>query len=483
MNLLQLIRPGTIYFGDCLEIARLWQPEQVDLIYLDPPFNSKRNYNILFGTETGHPSSQYLAFHDTWQWDAIAAERVRAMTSAVNNPASTAIRGLQIVLGSSGMLSYLSYMAERLVELKALLKSTGSIYLHCDPTASHYMKILMDSIFEPSNFQNELVWHYTNASRGKRRWAKSHDVILWYGRSKDFKFNREEVLAPFQSGMTEWRYTQGGQAGRPMPKGKTPDDVIALPSLNAMAAERTGYPTQKPEELLARLVKAGTEEGDLVLDPFCGCGTTLLAAHANGRKWAGVDISAFAVENVVRWRLDRRNIAVKTAGIPTDLDSARLLADRDAFKFEAWAVNQVPGLAPNTKQVGDGGIDGRGMLLNPISGSESRLVLAQVKKGRPTMDSVRAFRGVVENQDESAAAGVMITLESNWTRGMEAEFAKAGSFDIEGSAQRWPRLQFWSIAELFARQSRPDLPPMADPVTGKELSPTSLWAAGRGQIW
>ena len=476
MNLLGTIEPGTIYFGDCLDIARSWQPEQVDLIYLDPPFNSKRNYNILFGKDTDDRSSQYLAFEDTWQWDAQAAERVRAITSAISSPARDAIRGLQIVFGESGMLAYLSYMAERLIEMRALLKATGSIYLHCDPTASHYLKIVMDAIFGPENFLNEIIWHYTNASRGKRQWAKSHDVILWYGRSSGFVFNRDEALVPFQSGMTKWRYERGGQAGKQMPKGKTPDDVISLPSLNAMAKERTGYPTQKPEALLANIVRASSHEGDLVLDPFCGCGTTLLAAHGAGRQWAGIDISAFAVENVVRWRLNRRGIDAKTAGIPTDVASAKLLAERSPFKFEAWAVNQIPGMAPNTRQVGDGGIDGRGILLNPVCGSANRLVLAQVKKGKPTMDSVRAFRSVVDDQSNGAVAGVFITLEKNWTRGMEAEFVKSGSLQIEGSPECWPRLQFWSIEDLFARRLRPRLPAMTDPVTGKEMPPASLWA-------
>ncbi|MYC54934.1 MAG: site-specific DNA-methyltransferase, partial [Chloroflexi bacterium] len=186
-------------------------------------------------------------------------------------------------------------MAVRLRAMRRVLKDTGSIYLHCDPTASHYLKLLMDAILGKANFVNELIWYYTNASRGKRKFAKAHDIVFWYSKSQNnFVFNRDDVLVPFQSGMTEWRYTKGGQAGKEMPKGKTPDDVYILPSLNAMAKERLGYPTQKPLALMERIIRASSNEGDTVLDPFCGCGTTVHAAEVLGRKWLGIDISKFS---------------------------------------------------------------------------------------------------------------------------------------------------------------------------------------------
>ena len=235
-----------IFEDDNLPIMQSMDSQSVDLIYLDPPFNT---YN------------RYPEFNDSWSSDE----------------------------------SYLNYMSIRLREMHRLLKNTGSIYLHCDQNMSHYLKILMDKIFGRNNFQNELIWYYKNASRGKTKFAKSHDVIFWYKKGKSCVFNQNDVLSDFESGMTAWRYTAGGQSGKPIPKGKTPDDVITLPSLNAMANERCGYPTQKPLALLDLIIRASSNENDLVLDPFCGCGTTLVAAKNLNRKFIGIDNSNTAI--------------------------------------------------------------------------------------------------------------------------------------------------------------------------------------------
>lgn len=474
------IRPSTLYYGDCLDVMREWDKSQVDLIYLDPPFNSKANYNILFGENPDGKSGQFMAFEDTWAWDAAAAKRVEDLRKAKANPAHRVIEGFETILGPSGMLAYISYMAERLYECHRILKSRGSMYLHCDPTASHYLKVLMDAVFTQrtrGSFRNEIAWYYANASRGKRWWAKAHDIILWYSKDgKEWTFNRDDVLTPFTSGMTAWRYTHGGQKGKKMPEGKTPDDVICLPALNAMSKERTGYPTQKPLDLLDLLVRASSNPGDLILDPFCGCGTAVVAANRLDRRWAGIDISAFAVETVMQLRLRKVGIPVSIEGIPVDLHSASLLAAEDPFKFETWAVIQVPGLYPNDRQRGDQGVDGRGTLLNRTEEGKDGVVV-QVKSGKATQAHLRDFLHVLDRDD--AAAGVFMTLEKKHvTRPMRRLAGAQGSFRIKGSPTEYPRVQFWSLEEWFRgkkkRGALPLLPAMANPVTGKRMQET-LW--------
>lgn len=298
----------TIFEGDNLHILRGLDSETIDLIYLDPPFNSNRTYEAPIGSEAAG-----AAFRDSWTlsdldnaWHGELAEREPALYSAIS--------AAEFSHGKS-MKAYLIMMGIRMLEMKRVMKSTGSIYLHCDPTASHYLKGMMDAIFGKDNLQNEIVWYYKNASRGKKRLAKAHDIIFWYSKSKeDFIFNRNEVLAPYESGMTEWRYTRGGQSGNEMPRGKTPDDVIIIPSLNAMSKERLGYPTQKPLALLEHIIKASSNSRDIVLDPFCGCATTCIAAERLQRQWIGIDLSPKAVE-LVRLRLERELNLTEQPGI------------------------------------------------------------------------------------------------------------------------------------------------------------------------
>ncbi len=472
MNVMERIRPGTVYFGDCLEVMTSWIQNQVDLIYLDPPFNSKKNYNILFGTETNGKSSQFLAFEDTWQWDRPAQRRLDQFRGAVAHPASAAVLGLHSVLGDSGMMSYLSYMAERLYHAHRVLKATGSIYLHCDPNASHYLKVIMDQICGAENFQNEFIWYYGGGGASKKRWARKHDVLLFYTKSSEWTFNADAVRSKHK-----WDRGQKRADGseRSLDKGKLPDDVFQHHSLMPWSKERLGYPTQKPLALLERIVAASSKEGDLILDPFCGCGTAVVAAHQLGRRWAGIDISPFAVEHVIKVRLNKLRVRAKTDGIPFDMASARALAKADPFRFEAWAVNQIPGMAPNTKQTGDEGIDGRGTLLSEADETDHRIVLAQVKggSGGPSADAVRAFCQVVSNPKNAAVAGIFITLERRWSSKMLAEFERFGQFRLKGGAEYFPRLQFWSIEDHFDGK-RPVLPSLTDPVTGREMS-HPLW--------
>ena len=506
-----------------------WPSEQIDLIYLDPPFNSKADYNVLFGTENGVPA-QVRAFTDTWTWNGAAAERYDALSHAVAHPAHGAVRGLHQILGKSGMLSYLTYMAQRLAECKRVLKPTGSIYLHCDPTASHYLKALMDSIFGAQHFRNEITWQRTESHNTATRYGNIADILLYYSRSENPTWNGgyhtyedgarfsdaqlqryrhrdpdgrryrlDDLTAPrpnSSSGKFEWRGTMPGTTrgwgyrleqletwwdeGRIHTKrdgtprmdglkvyledspGKRLQNVWTdVPRIPNTSAERLGYDTQKPIDLLERIVKASSNEGDLVLDPFCGCGTTLAAANKLNRRWVGIDISPFAARLVRDVRL--KDASIPIYGIPADMERARELLRRNAFDFEAWIVMSIEGLAANETQVGDGGIDGRGRML-VVPDDESGLVLAQVKGGGYTASALRDFEGTMAR--EKATAGIFVTLDRVKTSTAHAAARMKGEYTV--GASRYPRLQFWS-AEEYLNGIRPNLPAMADPFTGKPI--------------
>ena len=329
--------PNRLYFGDCLDVMREDIPNRsVDLIYLDPPFNSKRLYSAYTG------GARWVAFDDTWRWPE-AVEEFREV-AAITGMAGT-MEGLRQIIGEGPNMAYLSYMANRMLECRRVLADHGSIYLHCDPTMSHYLKVVMDAIFGRKNFRNEIIWHYKNASRGKRQLAKAHDTILWYSMSNHYQFHRERILSPFESGMTAWRYTRGGQRGQSMPSGKTPDDVVEMPSLNAMAKERV-YPTQKPLSLLEHIIKTSSNEGDMVMDPFCGSGTTLYAAQTLDRRWTGIDMcvnDCKVIEKRLTSSFDGIWTDVEFIGMPKTVDDARMIAGVDAFRFERWAASLVEG--------------------------------------------------------------------------------------------------------------------------------------------
>lgn len=519
----------------------------MDLIYLDPPFNSNATYNQLFGTENGVPA-QVRAFEDTWTWNAAAADRYDELSHAVAHPAHRVIEGLFQILGESGMLAYLTYMAERLAQCKRLLQPKGSIYLHCDPTASHYLKSLMDAIFGPQNFRNEVIWKRTSAHSGAKRFGPVHDTLLFYTASDKYTWNRtyqpydpaylkkhyrhKDKRGQFRIGDLTGSGIRSGDSGKPWrgydptsagrhwalpstrslpnwfkppagfpemnlqnrldvldaqglvywpPKGSVPsfkryldvmkgmaaqDIVVDISPIPSRSAERLGYPTQKPRALLERLIEASSNPGDLVLDPFCGCGTTLDAADRLQREWVGIDISPFAIRLVRDQRLKDSSISIH--GIPTDMEGARLLLDNNPFDFEAWIVSCIEGLAPNEIQVGDRGIDGRGKMLEAPD-DEKGMVLAQVKGGGYTADSLRSFEAVM--QREKATAGIFVTLKRVTTPSAHAAARKRGVLEL--GASRYPRLQFWSVEDYFDGIV-PRLPAMADPYTGKPVQPDML---------
>lgn len=461
-----MMKPNSLYYGDCLEVMREWPDDLIDLCYLDPPFNSKTDYNILFeqgGLQGSVDRSQTIAFADTWHWDDTAAERVDAIKRAAANPACDAITGLHIALGNSGMIAYLSYMAERLIEIKRTLKRTGSVYLHCDPTASHYLKVVMDAIFGYQNFRNEIIWRIgwiSGYKSQKRGWIRNHDTILYYIQSDEAakKFNKEYI--PYPEGYVRRDGKPPTGKGIPVEDTWNSSDTDVLDSImiKSFSTEKLGYPTQKPVALLERIIKASSSEGDVILDPFCGCGTAIVAADNLNRQWIGIDVSPFAIDLIRTKRLP--HIVIEVNGVPIDLNTATIMAGEKPFEFEKWAVTRIPGLAPNSKQVGDQGIDGRGYLLN----HSPNLVLAQVKGGRFSMSQFRDFLHTVRR--ENAAMGIYITLNKTTSRNARAEATHAGEMKI--GAKSYPKVQLWSIEELFDDRE-PILPPLADPYTGKAM--------------
>ncbi|MCY3746328.1 MAG: DNA methyltransferase [Acidobacteria bacterium] len=467
---------NTLYYGDCLDWMEQWPDRSVDLIYLDPPFNSNADYNMLYSSAAG--GAQYRAFNDTWYWDEGAAERYDVYQGAPGRPAHSAVMGMAQIFGRSGMLAYLTYMAERLEQMHRLLRPTGSIYLHCDPTASHGLKLLMDSIFGQQNFRNEIVWYYYNKmhDRRKKMFAAAADSILFYvkDRSSDFPFTqlRERREKPIKQlvrrkkdgRMVNARDEQGNLIYQTRTH-RTIDNVWRLPCLQPAAKERLGYPTQKPLSLLERIIEASSNPGDLVLDPFCGCGTAIEAAHKLKRGWVGIDISSFAIDLIRSERM--KGMKIPTKGIPQDVASARKMAREQPFAFESWAVTRLPGFAPNTKQVADGGVDGRAMLAEKPEDFDSRLALAQVKGGKFSLSGLRDFTGVVKR--DQAAVGCFVTLEPVNTPAARAEVAGLGKIRVGGRDFR--RMSLWPVSDYFDRRL-PVLPSMTDPYTGRPMAPS-----------
>ena len=454
--------PQTLYYGDCFDWMRQWPGSSVDLIYLDPPFNSSANYNILFGEGNGVPA-QVRAFRDTWKWDAAAAARTRRIVNAAAHPAHRVIAGMQCFLGGSGMLAYISYLAERLPEMRRLLKPTGSVYLHCDPTASHYLKILMDGVFGADNFRNEIVWAYRTGGVSLRRWPRKHDIILFYVKTNAYQHRPPQERIIYDRPFFNQQFDAEGRPYADVYIRDVWDGEDVRPVIN-VSRERIGYPTQKPIALLERIIRASSDEGDLALDPFCGGGTTMVAAARLSRQWIGIDLSPHAVD-ITQQRLAPLGIQANVEGIPQDLAGARRLARGNPQDFEAWAVTRIPGLAPNEIKVGDGGIDGRGRMQAKPSDYDSPLVLAQVKGGRPTIEQVRAFLSAMER--DNAAMGVFVTLDKFGSRS-GAWDETAGKGDITVGAETYPRAQLWSIAEYFDDRM-PRIPTMLDPNTGQPV--------------
>ena len=448
-----------LYYGDNLDILRSHiKDETVDLIYLDPPFKSNRDYNVLFAEQNGNRSAaQIKAFEDTWEWNTIAAEAYQEIVET-GGRVSQAMQAFRTILGESDMMAYLAMMATRLIELHRVLKPTGSIYLHCDPTASHYLKMLMDAAFGPNNFRNEIIWCYRGAGYPKNDFGKRHDVIFRYSKTDKYVFNLDDVREPYAE-TTKERFkhhignVRKGKDFGPQklhPLGKQPDDWWQIQPIAPSAKERLGYPTQKPEALLERIIQASSNEGDVVLDPFCGCGTTIAVAQKFKRNWIGIDITHLAVA-LMKYRLkdmfdDRAKYEI--VGEPVSLPDAKTLAKNDPYQFQWWSLGLVGARPVEQKKGADKGIDGRLYFHDEPDNykAKTKQILFSVKAGRTGPTHVRDLRGVIER--EEAAIGVFICMQKP-TKSMRTEIASAGFYKSPWQEKPYPRLQIFTVEELL----------------------------------
>ena len=492
--------------------------ESVDLIYLDPPFNSNADYNMIFKDKDGKKSgAQILAFEDTWSW---TAESEATLDYLATTRIGSVVLGLQQAVGKNDLFAYVVAMATRLLELHRVLKKSGSVYVHCDPTASHYLKIVLDAVFGPKNYKNEITWkRATSGQKGAqhapKKFGRNRDTILFYAKdAKQAKFN--PVRKPLTEEQRNKKFSKKDPDGRrwmddsahiwstpgmgarpnlcytwngftnPHPSGwrlsrekmdkeyqkgnfeivKKPDGSKKLirkvyeddyagenmgdfwdDILPAQGGERVGYPTQKPEALLERIIKASSDEDDTVLDPFCGCGTTVMEAERLNRSWVGIDITHLAVSLIAKRLSDKFKIKPDIRGIPKSLESAKMLAEQNKFQFETWAVSMIPNVHPNQKQTGDKGVDGSGQIR--VQGPGGRIkhetVIASVKGGRNLQPSM--IRDLIGTMGDRAAFGIFICLEKP-SAGMYKAAARAGVYHTEYGT--YPKVQIYTVEEYFA---------------------------------
>lgn len=451
-----------LYYGDNLDILRRYiQDESVDLIYLDPPFKSDQSYNIIFQERNGTKSrAQIKAFEDTWHWDFSAA---RTWTEIVEKSSNRRLADLMVAmrkfLGDNDMMAYLVMMAIRSQELHRVLKPTGSIYLHCDPTASHYLKLVMDAVFGHRQFRNEIVWHSDIGSRPKYDFKRKHHILFRYTKTKKCTYNdpRMPALNPDRYDKVDTdgrRYFVRGDSGKKcyLDEGIPADDVWTFVrekqfrSLNSMSKERLGYPTQKPEALLERIIKASSRKGDVILDPFCGCGTTVVVAERLKRKWIGIDVTCLAVDLMEKRLRDTFGdfVQYEVKGVPQSVKDAEDLARRSRSQFQSWVIVRV-GARPEPSIVADKGIDGTIYFHDDPEEKEIKQIIVQVKSGGVNPGMVRDLKGVVER--EKAHIGVLMTLRRP-TRGMKEEAASSG-FYKSPIGKQYPKIQILTIEELF----------------------------------
>ena len=560
-----------LYYGDNLDVLGQHVPsESVDLIYLDPPFNSNRSYNVLFRSPTGtEAQAQIEAFDDSWHWtQQTQGVYDKLVGGGAPIKVAEAIEAMRKLLGPNDMTAYLVMMTPRLVELHRVLKTTGSLYLHCDPTASHYLKLILDAVFGPEHFKNEIIWRRTGSHGKVKRFGPIHDSIFFYTKTETFTWNaptkrfmRGHVAEYFVEDESGWRTnyygnvltgsgTRGGESGQvwkgfdPTSKGRhwaipgalvdevpedmssltqhqkldrlfdlgyiriepgqawpmyqhyiTPEDGTPAPDiwayqpytegtvfdtndgidadvrwLSTRDAERLGYPTQKPIALLERIISASSNEGDVVLDPFCGCGTAVDAAQKLRRQWIGIDITYLAVDLIRKRLLHSYGPSMENqylvSGIPTDVEGAEALFNENPFDFERWAVSLVNG-EPNQKQVGDKGIDGR--IRFQAAKSAHGMVIVSVKGGKQINPSmVRDLVGTVQRQN--AEMGLLLTLTKP-TRGMIDEANHSGNYLNDFTGNTFPKIQIFTIEDLMSGKKPSMLTPILPYVKAKPRAP------------
>ncbi len=493
---MQETSPNRLYFGDNLDILREHVgDESVALIYLDPPFNSNATYNVLFRERGGSESSaQITAFDDTWSWSLESESAYQDVVARGPQKLGGLLAAMREFLGANDMMAYLTMMAERMVELRRVLKPSGSVYLHCDPTASHYLKLLMDSLFGGGNFLNEIIWHYRGAGVPKKSRAKRHDVILHYAKKRGAQFFDPDPIRQPYAEATKERFShyignvRGGQDYGEQtlnPKGKHPDDVIThIQPIAPSAKERLGYPTQKPEDLLQNFISASSEEGDVVLDPFCGCGTAIISAERLNRKWIGIDVTHIAI-TLIRHRLNdafgESLRPYEVIGDPKDLASAEALAtdsrNDGRYQFELWALGLVDARpSGDGKKGADGGIDGFINFFDDESGKPKRIVV-QVKSGGVRRADVATLKSDMER--ERAEIALLVTLRPP-TAPMMREAAEAGFYEPQGlTAARFPRVQILTVEDLLSGARRPEYPRYAPQTTFRRAPRSRSSKAGQ----
>ena len=534
-----------LYYGDNLDVLREQvKDESVDLVYLDPPFNSNANYDILFKSPAGASSdAQIEAFEDTWHWNDKAEDAFDQVMRSGNTAAAELLRAMRGFLGENDMMAYLAMMAIRLIELHRVLKPTGSLYLHCDPTASHYLKLLLDGVFGPTRYRNELVWKRVYGGKSdSHQYGRNSDRVMFYSKSDNFHFsspheiehNPETVRQWYSSSDDRGPYVKhkitaagrtGGDSGQEW-RGRLPNGHWIVPHIlknryelssgnslvgsvrerleiladagfiefsstgnpffrryldeadtprvhdiwadeavkpiNRASAERLGYPTQKPLALLERIIAASSNEGDVVLDPFCGCGTAVHAAQKLGRQWIDIDITHLAISLIEkRMKAAFPGIAFTVEGTPKDLASAEDLAARDKYQFQWWVVSMVDAMPFGGKKKGaDGGIDG--IIYFKPDGKRTEKAIVSVKGGDNVgVQMIRDLHSAMER--EKAPIGVFVT-KALPSGPMLKEAAAVGRFHAEATGKSYPRLQILTLAELFAGK-RPDIP-WVDPNAG-----------------
>ena len=509
-----------LYYGDNLDVLRRYvKDESVDLIYLDPPFNSRQDYNVLFAERDGsRSSSQIKAFEDTWEWNQEAQRTYEELVEQGGQVADV-MRAFRTFLKGSDMMAYLAMMAPRLIELRRVLKVTGSIYLHCDPTASHYLKMLMDAVFGPQYFLNEIAWRRTHSHGNvSRNFGSVSDILLVYTRTDTYTWSQQYTSFPPDYIEKTFKYqdpngrrwqsvtlrnpgprpnlrysyeASNAVTYEPHPNGwvcdpermrkldsegrlhfpKNDHGALRLkmyldespgirlqniwddiPAIGSQASERLGYPTQKPEALLERIIKTSSNEGAIVLDPFCGCGTAVVVAHRLKRRWIGIDITHLAV-NLIKTRLrdafgDQVTPTYDVIGEPTTFTEAEALAKEDPYQFQWWALSLVGARPYEQKKGSDRGIDGRLYFHDDRSGRTKQIILS-VKAGHVQVAHVRDLRGTIER--DKAEIGVLICLEKP-TKPMLHEAVEAGFYEST-SWGKFPRIQILTIEELLAGKS------------------------------
>jgi len=463
------IKTNVLYFGDNLEILRNQEyfPDNcVDLIYLDPPFNSKKDYNILFKENGGVESeAQIKAFTDTWHWTQKAEDTYHEIVTKGPLKVVKLIGALHDAIGNNDVMAYLVMMTARLIELHRVLRDTGSLYLHCDPTMSHYLKLVLDQVFGVMNFQNEIIWRYRRWPAKQRAFQRMHDVILCYlkAHGQPHRWNQlYEELSP--SSVRQWKGklrvdvtsekgTRHSEIGEKVSPGVPMSDVWEISQITAPYKEYLGYETQKPLALLERIIEASSNEGDVVLDPFCGCGTAVVAAQKLNRRWIGIDITHLAVA-LMRNRLkDSFGIDAEVIGEPVDLASAQALAHEDRYQFQWWALGLIKARPLGEKKKGaDKGIDGVIHFIDDPSGKVSRVVV-QVKSGHVGVNAVRELETVAKND----AIGVLITLQPP-TSPMKVEAVAAGYYHSPIWNKDYTKIQILTIEELLQGKTV-DMPP------------------------